>query len=45
MGSLREDVLSRLNYLAELKQDGVTFKEIVLLGGKRPSPRLLRAGR
>lgn len=35
MGSLKENVALRLDYLAELKQTGLTFKEIVLLGGER----------
>lgn len=35
MGSLKSTVAYRLNYLAELRQDGFSFKEIVLLGGDR----------
>lgn len=35
MGSLKKTVALRLDYLAELKQGGLTFGEIVLLGGER----------
>lgn len=36
MGSTTRNFANRLDYLAELKQNGISFKEIVLLGGERP---------
>lgn len=35
MGATTGTVANRLDYLAELKQNGISFKEIVLLGGER----------
>ncbi len=36
MGALTPTVQHRLDFLAELKKNGLTFQKIVLLGGERP---------